>query len=96
MERKHRRSDVDEMFEFPIEGTNHSIQIDHKRSADHDHGVVHDIGILTRAPGGGCTSIIEVDGEHWREFVQALIDAGHVHQKWLREGTNWNLGAEGV
>lgn len=92
----HNRTDTDEMVEFDVPESNHAIQLDRKRSADHDHSVVHDICILTRSPGGGFTSVLEVPHEISREFIQALIDARQMHQKWLREGANWNLGAEGV
>lgn len=92
----HRRTDVDEMVEFDVIDSNHSIQVDRKRSADHDHAVVHDVCILTRGPGGGVTSALEVPHEISREFIQALIDARQLHDKWLREGASWNLGADGV
>lgn len=91
-----QRSDTDEVVEFPIAESMHAVQIDRRRSADHDHGVIHDICILTRGPGGGAVNVLEVPHEISRDFIQALIDARQMHAKWLREGTNWNLGADGV
>lgn len=90
------RTDTDEFVEFPIGDSNHAIQVDRRRSKDHDHVVIHDIVILTRSPGGGVTSALEVPHESSRDFIQALIDARQLHAKWLREGANWNLGADGV
>lgn len=90
------RTDTDEVVEYKIEDYSHSVMVDRKRSADHDHIVIHDIAILTRSPGGGATSVIELPHEHAQEFIQALIDAYRTHKKWLQEGANWNLGEDGV
>lgn len=69
------------------------------RKRDEYGATISDICVYQRTDignGSTVTSVWEIPAEHSREFIQALIDAHQLRDKWEREGTNWNLGEEGV
>lgn len=90
----HNRTEVNETFRLRMDESDLSVFVSRSRSKDHDHGHITDISVGVNKSGH--LELFSIPAEVEEDFIRAMIDAHHRRKNWLREGTNWNLGTEGV